>query len=319
MADGSWWREGGSADGSEGGGSVYLPRPTAAAPPVPPPPPTPPEVPAQAPPKPTRAPAPAAAPAPAPAPGPAPAPAAPVEPDKPKPPTGAFGSGGAFRAGSSPSEAERAFAYSENPDAPDFGFGQPGWTAQYFDLAEPEPEPDPEPAPDADPEPEPPAPEPERPRPGLGRLLLGALFGRPPAAPEAPPAPAVAAGAAGAAVGAAGARKPAPLLLLGAGLLLAGAVTGQLLVMLLGWAAAYLSKGWTDLMKKFAVLGIPLITVTGLTVWNWGREKGRWGSALAPGSDAGATTWAAAPTVLRAAAVLSALFVLAVALRRRKG
>ncbi|MFK0190174.1 hypothetical protein [Kitasatospora sp. NPDC090308] len=315
MADGSWWREGGSADGStdgpEGGGSVYLPRPAATAPPVPPAPPTPPAVPAQAPPKPTRAPA------------PAPAPAAPVEPDKPKPPTGAGGSGGsggAFRAGSSsPSEAERAFAYSENPDAPDFGIGQPGWTAQYFDLAEPEPEPDPEPEPEADPGPESPAPEAGRPRPGLGRLLLGALFGRPPAAPEAPPAPAVAAGAAGAAAGAAGARKPAPLLLLGAGLLLAGAVTGQLLVMLLGWAAAYLSKGWTDLMKKFAVLGIPLITVTGLTVWNWGREKGRWGSALAPGSDAGATTWAAAPTVLRAAAVLSALFVLAVTLRRRKG
>ncbi|RAJ39734.1 hypothetical protein K353_03764 [Kitasatospora sp. SolWspMP-SS2h] len=264
------------------------------------------------------------APAHAPAPAPAPAPAAPVGPDKPKPPTGAGGSGGsggsggAFRAGtSSPSEAERAFAYSEDPDAPDFGIGQPGWTAQYFDLAEPEPGPDPEPEPEpeADPEAEPSAPEPGRPRPGLGRLLLGALFGRPPAPPEAPPAPAVAAVAAGAA----GARKPAPLLLLGAGLLLAGAVTGQLLVMLLGWAAAYLSKGWTDLMKKFAVLGIPLITVTGLTVWNWGREKGRWGSALAPGSDAGATTWAAAPTVLRAAAVLSALFVLAVTLRRRKG
>ncbi|MGW4811402.1 hypothetical protein ACWEPB_07105 [Kitasatospora cineracea] len=294
MADGSWWREGGAADGSDGGGSVYLPRPAAEPPPA-----AVPEAPA----------APSVPPVPA-----QPPRAAAVELGKPRRPAGPVGPVGRE---SSQSEVDRAFAYSEDLSAPDFGIGQPGWTAQYFGLAEPEPEAAPEPAPEPVPEPEAapePAPEPARERPGVGRILLAALFGKPKAAPDAPSAPAAPAPAA-----AAGARRPAPLLLLGAGLLLAGAVTGQLLVMLLGWAAAYLSKGWTDLMKKFAVLGIPLVTVTGLTVWNWGREKGRWGSALAPGSDAGATTWAAAPGVLRAAAVLTALFVLAVTLRRRKG
>ncbi len=296
MADGSWWREGGAADGSDGGGSVYLPRPAAEPPPA--------AVPA----------APAAPPVPPVPPVPAQPPrAAAVELGKPRTPIGPAGRE------SAQSEVDRAFAYSEDPSAPDLGIGQPGWTAQYFGLPEPEPEAAPEPEPEPGPEPEAApesAPEPARERPGLGRILLAALFGKPKAAPDAPsvpPAPVPAPAAA------AGARRPAPLLLLGAGLLLAGAVTGQLLVMLLGWAAAYLSKGWSDLMKKFAVLGIPLVTVTGLTVWNWGREKGRWGGALAPGSDAGATTWAAAPGVLRAAAVLTALFVLAVTLRRRKG
>ncbi|GLW70388.1 hypothetical protein Kpho02_26870 [Kitasatospora phosalacinea] len=208
---------------------------------------------------------------------------------------------------SSPAEVERAFAYSEDPDGPGLGAVQPGWTVTYDDLPEPEPEPAPEPDPEPEAAPEP-APEPADERRGLGRTVLAVLFGTPKTAPG--PAPVPAAG---------GARKPAPLLLLGAALLLGGAATGTLLAMLLGWAAAYLSQGWTDLMKKFAVLGIPLITVTGLTVWNWGREKGRWGSQLSPGTDAGAVTWAAAPGVLRVAAVLSALFVLAVTLRRRKG
>ncbi|MFB7945068.1 hypothetical protein ACFC6L_09110 [Kitasatospora phosalacinea] len=239
-------------------------------------------------------------------PTPAATPAPAVGADRPRPP-----------AMSSPAEVEQAFAYSEDPDGPEFGAGQPGWTVTYDDLPEPEPAPAPEPEPEPEPEPGPeaapePAAAPGQERPGLGRTVLAVLLGRPKTAPgAAAPAPAPAA--------AGGARKPAPLLLLGAALLLGGAATGTLLVMLLGWAAAYLSQGWTDLMKKFAVLGIPLITVTGLTVWNWGREKGRWGTPLSPGTDAGAVTWAAAPGVLRVAAVLTALFVLAVALRRRKG
>jgi len=66
-----------------------------------------------------------------------------------------------------------------------------------------------------------------------------------------------------------------------------------------------------------AVLGIPLVTMAGSTVWLWGRAKGRWGAPLAPGSQLGHTAWTAAPGVLRLAAVLSALFLLAVTLRRR--
>ncbi|MGW4808948.1 hypothetical protein ACWEO5_33085, partial [Kitasatospora sp. NPDC004272] len=253
---------------------------------------------------PARPPAPAAPPA-------VPPPAKPA-PAKPAPAAPAPGPAAPAPAMSSPAEVDQVFAYTEDLDTPGFGSDQPGWTARYFDLpgAEPAPEPEaePEPEPEAEAE-EAAAPDPGKPRPGAGRIVRAVLFGKPKTAADVPSAPVPVA---------AGSRKPAPLLLLGAALLLGGAVTGTLLVMLLGWAVAYLSRGWTDLVKKFAVLGIPLITVTGLTVWNWGREKGRWGSPLTPGTDAGATTWAAAPGVLRAAALLTALFVLAVTLRRRK-
>ncbi|MFC8715902.1 hypothetical protein [Kitasatospora sp. NPDC057198] len=288
MAGGSWWREGGPVDGADGGDSVYLPKQAVDAPdPAPP----------------ARPAAPPARPAAPPAPARPPVVPPPAKPSPAAPPR------------SSPAEVDQVFAYTEDLDGPGPGAGSPGWTVTYDDPAEPEPAPEPDPGPGSAPEPEPepeagPAPEPGKPRPGVGRIVLAALFGRPKGAPDAPSAPPPAA---------AGVRKPAPLLLLGAALLLGGAATGMLLVMLLGWAVAYLSRGWTDLMKKFAVLGIPLITVTGLTVWNWGREKGRWGSPLSPGTDAGAITWAAAPGVLRVAALLTALFVLAVTLRRRKG
>ncbi|MFG2693574.1 hypothetical protein [Kitasatospora sp. NPDC048407] len=279
MAGGSWWREGGSAEGSDGGDSVYVPAQAAEPPPVP-----------------------AVPPMPA-----APPPRRPVEFDKPVPPPVEF----ELPPGPSADEVERAAHWAEGRGRADVTSVFPGWTEVYFDLpAEPEPEPEPKatPEPEPEPEPEPPA----EPRPGLAMRALRALFGKPqPApAPEAAPAEAPATGG--------GARRPAPLLVLGAVLLVAGAVTGSLLVMLAGWGVAYLSSGLSDLLKKFAVLGIPLITVTGLTIWNWGREKGRWGTPLTPGTDAGHATWAAAPDVLRAAAVLTALFLLAVTLRRRK-
>ncbi|MFI6447943.1 hypothetical protein [Kitasatospora sp. NPDC050543] len=112
-------------------------------------------------------------------------------------------------------------------------------------------------------------------------------------------------------------RRPSPLLLLSSAVLVGGAVTGMLLVMLAGWGLAYLSRQLGDLSRKFAVLGIPLATMTGTTVWFWGRAQGRWGAALQPGQQVGHEAWGAAPGVLRLAAVLSALFLLAVALRRR--
>ncbi|MFJ1755636.1 hypothetical protein [Kitasatospora sp. NPDC088134] len=288
MAGGSWWREDGTGGGSgpapDGGESVYLPpqaaEPSPAAPPVPPRPSAPPAVP----------PVPMTKP---PAPRPAPAP----RPDGP-----------------TPAEVHRAFDYAEDHGRTDVTSVYPGWSEVFFDL--PVDEPAPKAAPEPEPEPDP-APAPETPpaptRPGLGRRALKALLGRPQPAPEVAPAPGTKP------VPPAAGRRPAPLLLLGAVLLIGGAATGMLLVMLLGWGLAYLSHGWSDLMKKFAVLGIPLATVTGLTIWNWGREQGRWGTALAPGTHAGAATWASAPGILRLAAVLSALFVLAVALRRRKG
>ncbi|MFD8596371.1 hypothetical protein ACFV1L_15375 [Kitasatospora sp. NPDC059646] len=215
--------------------------------------------------------------------------------------------------GPSPDEVDRAARWAEGRGRADVTSVFPGWTEVYFDLPAEEPEPQPEAAPEPEPDPgaaPEPAP-PAEPRPGPGTRLLRLLFGKPQPAPEAvsEPPPAAPAG---------GSRRPAPLLLLGALLLVGGAVVGNLLVMLLGWGLAYLSSGLSDLMKKFAVLGIPLLTVSGLTLWNWGREKGRWGAALAPGTDAGHATWAAAPGVLRVAAVLTALFVLVVTLRRRR-
>ncbi|MEV4559637.1 hypothetical protein AB0K51_21945 [Kitasatospora sp. NPDC049285] len=273
MAGGSWWRDGGSAEG--GGESVYLPRQAVDSPPaVPPVPGVPPQTPA-------------------------------VELKKPDPEP----------SGPTDAEVRRAAEYAEGRGRTDVTEAYPGWDAVYFDLPTAPPEPAAAPEPAAEPltpaVPEPPAaPEP---RPGLGRRALKALFGRPAPAADAPPVEEPAAQP-----GPGASRRPAPLLLLGATALLAGAVTGSLLAMLAGWGVSYLSRGLADMTRKFAVLGIPLATLTGFAVWNWGREQGRWGTALAPGSDAGASTWAGAPGALRVAAVITAVFLLVVTLRRRK-
>ncbi|MFG2820703.1 hypothetical protein ACGFX4_14895 [Kitasatospora sp. NPDC048365] len=126
------------------------------------------------------------------------------------------------------------------------------------------------------------------------------------------------AGAAAAAVGAVAGWRPAPLLVVGALALLAGAVTGSILAMLGGWGAIYLSRGLGDFTKKAVVLGVPLACMTGSAVWAWGRSRGRWGEPLAQtGGDFGQATWASAPGVLRAAAVVSAVVVVLLTLRRR--
>ncbi|PYC85396.1 hypothetical protein C7C46_06545 [Streptomyces tateyamensis] len=112
-------------------------------------------------------------------------------------------------------------------------------------------------------------------------------------------------------------RRPSPLLLLASGVLVGGAVTGLILVLLAGWGLAYLSARLGDLTKKFVVFGIPLITMSGSSLWFWGRSEGRWGQPLAKGATSHAV-FAAAPGVLRLAGVLSALLLLAIAMRRRK-
>ncbi|MEV6973909.1 hypothetical protein [Kitasatospora sp. NPDC093806] len=115
----------------------------------------------------------------------------------------------------------------------------------------------------------------------------------------------------------AGRRRPAPLLLLAAAVLIGGTVTGQLIAMLVGWALAYLSRHLTDFTRKLAVFGIPMMTITGSSLWFWGRAQGRWGTGLQPGEQATQAVWNAAPGVLRVAAVLSAVFLLGMSLRRR--
>ncbi|MEU6403143.1 hypothetical protein [Streptomyces sp. NPDC046985] len=99
-----------------------------------------------------------------------------------------------------------------------------------------------------------------------------------------------------------------PLLLLAAGLLVVGAVLGNWFALLLGWAIAYGSRRLTRAESKWAVAGLPGLAVAAGLLWLWGRDDGRWGDPVAQGhmKDAIVQTW---PWVVRAAAALSALFL----------
>ncbi|MFF9406441.1 hypothetical protein ACF1B0_13090 [Streptomyces anandii] len=103
-------------------------------------------------------------------------------------------------------------------------------------------------------------------------------------------------------------RRSNPLLLLAAALLVAGAVLGNWFALLLGWVIAYASRRLTPTESKWAVMGMPGLALAAGVVWLWGRTDDRWGTPIAQGhmNDAVAQTW---PWVVRAAAVLSALFL----------
>ncbi|WP_432172559.1 hypothetical protein [Streptomyces sp. Tue6028] len=107
-----------------------------------------------------------------------------------------------------------------------------------------------------------------------------------------------------------------PLLLLAAGLLVAGAVLGNWFALALGWLIAYASRRLTPAESKWAVLVMPGLSVTGGLVWLWGRANGRWGEPVAEGhmKDALTETW---PWVVRGAAVASALYLVWRSQRRR--
>ncbi|WP_353943937.1 hypothetical protein ABII15_21455 [Streptomyces sp. HUAS MG91] len=100
-----------------------------------------------------------------------------------------------------------------------------------------------------------------------------------------------------------------PFLLLAAAALVVGAVLGNILLLLAGWAVVFLSRRLTDFQKKVAVFGLPGLAVAGGVVWLWGRGAGKWGAAIADGkmTDAFQETW---PWVLRCAAIASALYLL---------
>jgi hypothetical protein len=108
-----------------------------------------------------------------------------------------------------------------------------------------------------------------------------------------------------------------PLLLIAAGLLVAGAVLGNWFALLLGWIIAYGSRRLTPAESKWAVMGLPGLALAAGLLWLWGRSNDRWGTPIAQGhmNDAVAQTW---PWVVRAAAVLSALFLLWRSQRRRQ-
>jgi hypothetical protein len=107
-----------------------------------------------------------------------------------------------------------------------------------------------------------------------------------------------------------------PLLLLAAALLVAGAVLGNLLVLVVGWLIAWASRRLTDTETKWAVVFLPSLSLTAGLVWLWGRNEGRWGEPIAQGhmNDAISETW---PWVVRGAAVASALFLVWRSQRRR--
>ncbi|MFH9354256.1 hypothetical protein [Kitasatospora sp. NPDC017646] len=125
-----------------------------------------------------------------------------------------------------------------------------------------------------------------------------------------------AAPAAGAGAGR-GARKPSPLILLSCGLLVGGAVSGFFPAMLAGWGLGYLTRQLSDVMRKFVILGIPLITMTATTLFAMNHAKQAGGGAVQPGSPLGQFSWSMAPGVLRTAAVATAVVLLLLSLRRR--
>ncbi|MFF3981893.1 hypothetical protein ACWGNF_18175 [Streptomyces sp. NPDC055808] len=111
----------------------------------------------------------------------------------------------------------------------------------------------------------------------------------------------------------AGARGPRPglsnpLLLLAAALLVAGALFGLWLALGAGWLLAYASRRLSPAESKWAVFGVPGLTLAGGLVWLWGRQDGRWGEPIAPG-EMGVALSGMWPWLIRIAAVGSAAFL----------
>lgn len=92
-------------------------------------------------------------------------------------------------------------------------------------------------------------------------------------------------------------------------LLVAGAVFGSWVALALGWLMAYYSRRLSPTAAKFAALGLPGLVLGGMMVWLWGRMDGRWGTPIAQG-QLGAAVSDSFPTMVRIAAVGSALFLL---------
>ncbi|MEU6678069.1 hypothetical protein [Streptomyces sp. NPDC046925] len=100
-----------------------------------------------------------------------------------------------------------------------------------------------------------------------------------------------------------------PLLLLAAALLTVGAILGNWLALGGGWLLAYASRRLSRAEAKWAVIGLPGLSVAAGITWLWGRNERRWGDPIVDGhmSDAMAETW---PWVVRGAAIASALYLL---------
>ncbi|MFE1574865.1 hypothetical protein [Streptomyces fradiae] len=108
-----------------------------------------------------------------------------------------------------------------------------------------------------------------------------------------------------------------PVLLLAAGCLVVGTVTGSWVALAAGWLLAYATRRLTRPQAKWGVLVLPGAVAAGAAVWLWGRMDGRWGDPVAAGGDAFtravSETW---PWTLRAAALATAAYLLWRARRR---
>ena len=177
------------------------------------------------------------------------------------------------------------------------GLIMPEFQAPPAPPAAPAPAQEQVPAPPAAPAPAAPAP---RRKLGLPRLpAVLAPLRKPPPAPEPEPVAAVPSGR----------RVPAgPVEVLSALLLLAGAATGNLILLAGGWLLAYFVPGIDRRHAKFAVLGLPGTVLIGALVWLWGRSDGRWGAPLDQ-AEIGTALSGDFPVVMRVAAVCSALYL----------
>jgi hypothetical protein len=110
-------------------------------------------------------------------------------------------------------------------------------------------------------------------------------------------------------------RSSGPMEVLAIAALLAGAVLGNLIAVVIGWLLPWGSRRLSRTEAKWATLGIPGVVATGALVWFWGRFTGRWGEPLTEKAFSAELT-AAFPWVVRAAAVASVLFLIWRARRR---
>jgi hypothetical protein len=110
-------------------------------------------------------------------------------------------------------------------------------------------------------------------------------------------------------------RVGGPVELLAVLVLVAGAVMGSLVALIVGWALAWWSPRLGDTEGKWAALGMPGLVAGGGLVWLWGRVNEKWGDPIGEGEMADVLN-GAYPWVLRGAAVASALFLLWRARRR---
>ncbi|AWZ09361.1 hypothetical protein [Streptomyces sp. ICC4] len=80
--------------------------------------------------------------------------------------------------------------------------------------------------------------------------------------------------------------KPHAFLLLAAVALVAGAVSGQWLLLAGGWLLAYASRVLGPAERKWVVFGLPGAVFAAAVVWLWGRQDGRWGRGRGGGVTA---------------------------------